>query len=109
MPVEKEQMPYERLSAISLRGWKNKEIKAFQFLDEGTDIQNTPYGLMYLYRVVCEGAKSNLWIKPNGALAICLQSHVPLCGKALQIQKEFPKDSELRQKQTRYKVLTEKS
>jgi hypothetical protein len=50
MPVEKEQMSYERLPAISLKSWKNKEIKAFQFLDEGTDIQNTPYGLIYLYR-----------------------------------------------------------
>lgn len=108
MPMEKGQMLYERLPAISLRACKNKEIKAFQFLDEGTDIQNTPHGLTYLYRVVCEGEKSNLWIKPNGALAICLQNHVPLCGKTLQIQKEFPNDPKLRQKQTRYKVLPQK-
>lgn len=79
---------YTRHPPISLRAWKNKQIKTLTFQDEGKDIPNTPNGLMHLCLVSTpKGETKELWIRPNSALYIGLSNHAPLTGKTLKITK----------------------
>jgi len=97
MPLEKSE-PFTRHKAISKRNWKGGQEKTLTFITNTKDVDKTEHGLMYVAKVT-EGKKPlhiadvkeedlrELWIKPEGALAICLAEFVPLLGKTLEITK----------------------
>ena len=94
MPLEKSEA-WESHPRISLRAWKNGETKTVTFTDEGKDVPNTPYGLSYIYLVTEDPDKTikELWIRPNGPLAIGLAPNVPLKNKTFKIAKKTGKEN----------------
>lgn len=101
MPLE-HQEAFERHEKVSLRGWKGGEVKVFNFLDDGKDVDTPQYGIAYLYLVENKAGKTmELWIAPKSPLAIGLAPFAPsFKGRTLKITKTTGKA----QKDTRYTI-----